>query len=288
MASAKQRDEQYLEEFSIDLTDLSDTELLEGRSHILPSERPFLGLFSRDKVAELLEKAGITIALRRKGFYNFTLGFDTSKPQDQRLWIEDNETREKLLFMRLHLGNFLARDIEVDLSELRLLFIDWLLLQNPRAEQKKDKLFPGQKYPGLGLFPEVKQFLYYIVRDIHLDGAANLPEFFHDAVLFADKFLFVHPESQGIFEALRTQGRFLPLRHLSNLIHKGLVQISKGGGPFEVFEFRLGEMLVPHSQLLQDYFNSDHYKKQRKESSQNVRFLFGTLPEDKPLSIPQH
>lgn len=268
----KERKQEFLQEFSLDLSDLAKTELLEGRSHIFPQERPFLGIFLQEEVENLLEKSGITIALHRKGFYHYEIRFDTSKENDHRLWIVDEKSGETLLFMRLHLGSFFTKNLPVDLSELKLLFIDWLLLQNPRAKPS-EKLFPGQKYPGLGIFAEVKQFLYYIVRDKKLDGAANLPEFFHDAVLFKDRFLFVHPESQGIFEAILHKFRALGLRKLSNLIYQGKLQISRNKKDFTVFEFRLGEMMVPNCAILEEYFKSNYYEKMRQKAFEETEFI---------------
>ncbi len=268
----KTRKQEFLEEFSLDLGDMSEFDLLEGRNHLLPGQRPFLNLYSHQEIEALLEKAGILIALRRKGFPDFSIEFDTENLDDQRLTIKDKKTGEILVFMRLHLGDFITRNLSINLSGLRLLFIDWLLLQNPLAHTETlSKLFPGQKYPGLGIFNEIKQFVYYIVRDKQLDGAANLPEFFHDAVLFADKFLFINPVSQGYFDALRTQLRREGLRRLSNLIHSGKVMIEQNSEK-RVFEFRLGEMMVPHREDLEYYFRSKSYREPYAKALSSVKF----------------
>lgn len=263
---------EFLSELNIDLSELDSVDIMGNRVRLNVDPKLFLGFFSMPQIIDALQTSGITNGLEKKGFKNWELELDTQNSGDHRLIIVDRISNVRLVFMRLHVGSFSAQNIPVNLENLRLLFIDWLLLQNPLLPIKPNKLFPGQKYPGNGLFSEVKTFMIYLIKKAKLDGAANLPEFFHDAVLFADRFYFLDPKGQGEFEALLRDLRKRGLRKLSRLIHSGKIERTPKGKQTHMYEFRHGEMVVPNSPELRSYFESKTYTESVKKFKDRVSF----------------
>ncbi|MCB1146708.1 MAG: hypothetical protein KDK41_07495 [Leptospiraceae bacterium] len=260
MALRKSAQHEYLSEITFNLSEMDSVDLFGDRARLLPQKDKFLGLFNREELEDALNQSGLLPGLVKKGFTDFTIDIQTEIESDHRLIITDNESSEQLIFMRLHLGAYSASELFAPLERMRLLFIDWLLLQNPKAKASRKPLFPGQKFPGNGLFPEVKKFMLMLIERGKLDGAANLPEFFHDAVLFADKFQFLNPESQGIFEALLRDLGKIGLRKLSSCIHDNLVLQKESGKEAEMFNFKPGEMVVGNSTELKVYLSSPKYR----------------------------
>lgn len=263
-----------LTEVDLDLSELENEDLLQGRAKLMKSDDLFLGIYDLENVTELLEQSGLLPGLQTRGFNKLEISLETKNTRDQRLYIKDKKTRENLVFMRMHLGSFYSSEQTLPMDNMHLLFIDWLLLQNINADNiEPDKLFPGQKYPGLGLFKEVKSFVLSLTENKYLDGVANIPEFYHDAVLFRDRFQFLKPESQAMFDTVSKQLKKLGLKKLSLMISEEKIRMHhRGKAEDQVFKFMLGEMVAAKCPELLHYFESDLYHKRYKNFKKHLKF----------------
>ena len=71
-------------------------------------------------------------------------------------------------------------------------------------------------------------------------GIFNIPEYFHDAVLFQKNFLFIDPIKQGHFKSILKNFKGRNLRDLSILIHTEKLAFSETK---EIYKWKHGEML---------------------------------------------
>ncbi|MEM9553999.1 MAG: histone deacetylase [Acidobacteriota bacterium] len=180
-------------------------------------ERRFLGFYTRHAIELVLERAGFLDRLRDLGFSHPTLDFKLGDDGDTlRIYGHPNRS-ELLLELRVR------RDRRV-LAGLELLSIDWLLLQNPRAEfSARRPRLPGQEHPGLGTVGDVVAMLIMACGRLHLDGLVFVPSRYHIAVYGRRHMRFVDPETQALFEALYDLLRDLPLAEASRAVEEGRV-----------------------------------------------------------------
>jgi hypothetical protein len=83
-------------------------------------------------------------------------------------------------------------------------FVEWLLLQNPRARFQPDRPpLPGQQYPGLGMLGLMAGTLVLACEQAGLDGVAHVLSNFHFAVVGRLHMRFLDPAAQARFDALR-------------------------------------------------------------------------------------
>ena len=144
--------------------------------------------------------------------------------------------------------------------DLDLLQIEWLLLQNPWASMESGQLFPGQKFPGLGIGPIVLKLFREMTSHQKRDGMVNVPMYFHNGLLFSRFFMFLNPKFEGIFltlvadlkDDLRTYG----LPAVSNAILQGRL-IFKPEAKRVVWVAE--EQFFPSSLRMRNYFNSEDY-----------------------------
>ncbi|MCB1178448.1 MAG: hypothetical protein KDK36_12760, partial [Leptospiraceae bacterium] len=135
----------------------------------------------------------------------------------------------------------------------------WLLTQNIKMGKLigKKKLFDGQEYPGLNIFQEITKFIQFLSLKIGANGIFNVPEYFHDAVLFHKSFKFLDPKKEGVFRFLIKYFDDLTLRKLSNLIHSHKIfnETNK-----EVYLWKPNEMFYSgETEINRQIFNDEYY-----------------------------
>lgn len=237
-----------------DELDLVDLEHEFQSSHRL--EKAFFGLFSQDEVEQMLDEAKIFTRLKQRGYSSWLLEVDPISDLDNRIYIR-NQNREILLHMRLKLGNLTLAKLQ---ETHKLVYIDWLLSQNVNygKMQEKKKLFEGQEYPGLNIMKEVTHFISTLMVKVGANGAFNVPEYFHDAVLFHKNFRFVNPQKEGSFRKLLYTFRKYSLRRVSQFIHEKKIYPVGGSQPYE---WKYGEMLhTKASYLLEKLFDEQYHQ----------------------------
>jgi hypothetical protein len=168
----------------------------------------WLGFYTHDGIMSALERYGFFADLNRLGFEDFYLETRTDDPDEHmlRLWSTRPALSEPLVEL------VVRRDFirpQSPLSErlankpLPVLTVEWLLLQNPLAEFRQERLpLPGQHYPGLGVGGQVLEILRNTCKRLNLAGIATVPSYFHNAVFYSEEFRHFDPYWQGAFLAL--------------------------------------------------------------------------------------
>ncbi|MDZ4727714.1 MAG: hypothetical protein SH817_16265 [Leptospira sp.] len=222
--------------------------------------------FRKDEVEELLNEAGLLKAVQSRGFPNSELSIEVLNDYDNRVYIKTKKGKI-LIHMRLKVSQF---QLKGDDEKFPMVYIDWLLTQNLNFSQDKLKkeLYFGQEYPGLNVFTEITTFIRILAKKLGSSGAFNVPEYFHDAVLFARRFRFIDPEKEGMFRALIKSFRGVNLRILSAQIHKNKVCFDSG----EHYEWKYGEMISCTDAYLEKKVFHDGYFKRVEEIKQKLKF----------------
>lgn len=218
----------------IDLQDLDQEGLLEDlhAGHLVSPEATaepgvrIFGKYTESEIHELMEWSGIFREIRRKGYEDWALELQFLSELDQRILIHAGT--ETLFQLRLKLSQFRFR-LQPGAPTRKLLYIDWLMTRHPRsAHVRPERLFPGQTMPGLGIFPEVADFVFNLATGIGARGAFNVPEYFHDALLFHRQFRFYDPPREAFFRALIRDLRRYGARRISTALAEGSVRDQEG------------------------------------------------------------
>jgi acetoin utilization deacetylase AcuC-like enzyme len=144
----------------------------------VPSEPTLLGRLSHAEVQVALERFGILPQLRNRGYAHPLVEMVAGSGLGPvvRVWGE-GEREHLLVEIRL----------EVDRGSLPghpLLRVEWLLLQDPRAQFTPLRPpLPGQDHPGLGALADVMAWLVYLCQSTALDGILFRTPHWHLAVL---------------------------------------------------------------------------------------------------------
>jgi hypothetical protein len=235
--------------FELNLGELSH-EFMASRDEV----HHFFGRFPKEEINSMLEEAGIWRALYQRGHRETSLEISILSNLDNRIYIK-NRKGEILIHMRLKMDDFDFKKIG---ENLRMVYIDWLLTQNIRFKNKaKKSLFVGQEYPGLNIFKEVSSFIMILSEKLGAHGIFNVPEYFHDAVLFKNQFNFLDPMKEGKFRAIINSFKRKNLRNLSAAIHNNLVVKSSTGEPYVWLH---GEMFSSKNEMINNRLFDDDYK----------------------------
>ena len=148
------------------------------------------------------------------------------------------------------------------LNHLKMLWIEWLLLQNPKKSPPPDRpLLPGQTHPGLGCLPKVIGLLFMVCDRLKFDAIGFNPAHYH--VCFLAK-------GQGSFETASDEARFriaqnltagLNLQKASQCLDDGL--ICEGN----IFKWTPARMLIPTSPAVEAYFDDIAYQNEVEKAA---------------------
>ncbi|MFP3941496.1 MAG: histone deacetylase [Thermoanaerobaculia bacterium] len=208
-----------------------------------PRENRFLDYYSRHGLELALERLGIFERLRERGFRHPTLEFELDNPAGQTVRVFSEPDREELL------AELRARRDRRTVPDAEMLRIEWLLLQNPRAEFRPGtEPLPGQKHPGLGLLKDVAAMLVLICDRLGLDGVLFVPSHYHMAAQATEYLRFLHPEDAARFRAFRRAVGHLPLGEATRAVDQGRVVDAATGEPVR---WEPVPMLLPVSERLQ-------------------------------------
>jgi len=223
----------------------------------------FLDHFSEHGVELALEKFGIFDKLRLLGYRHPVLDLDLTGETGETLRIfSGSDHRELLIELKVRRNRSAVPGLEV-------LSIEWLLLQNPRAEFGPFRRpLPGQKHPGLGMLKDVLGFLVTLGEILKIDGIHYVPSTFHVAAQSRRFVRFLHPEDEARFRALEELLGDFPLAVASKMVVEGKV-LDEHGKPIS---WEGAPMVLPASEALQARVSGPEYDEKVREARVNYRF----------------
>ncbi len=189
-------------------------------------ETRLLGYYTRIGVELALERYGFFNQLRALGFAEPCVDLDLEDREAQTIRIFGDRNRKELVCeLRVRRDKRLAPGFEC-------LFVEWLLLQNPRLsfDEKRPRL-PGQMHPGLGMLDEVCGLLVMVCERLHLDGILFVPAHYNLAAVSHHILGFLHPRDEARFLAFREATQNLSLVEASWAIEDGRIHDTTTGEP---------------------------------------------------------
>lgn len=221
----------------------------------------FLGHYSRHALELAMQWTGLFDRLRSRGFYHPYLDIDLSNPNGHTLRMySDSRKKELLVEARLRIDRNIVADAE-------LLSIEWLLMQNPRAEFSAGRpRLPQQSHPGLGLVSDIVSLLILICDRLKLDGLVFIPSHFH-LVRKAGKHLhFLRREDERWYQAVERAVHDRPIAEATEIVARGALRDRQTG---ETIRWRPMPMVLAVS---------DRFKQQIEEGSAD-----GGTPLESPV-----
>ena len=229
-----------------------------------------LDYYSRHGIEFALEKYGLADQVRELGFTDLTLKIDPTDPDRQHLTLRAKKGGEEYLLVDQVLRR-VTRPAPEGLEppdELRLLYIEWMLLQNPTTSfSLRQPQWPGQDHPGLGVGEEAMLMLFQGAQRLELDGLAHHPSRYHIAFIGGAQSFFLDPKIQGHFEAIREVLAPMDLSEAAWKMERGEVCWSDG----EQVEWIPEDMVIPASERLFAYLGSAHYQQPRAAALESAR-----------------
>lgn len=238
--------------------------------------RLLLGTYSVQEVEEALNRFKILPALAGQGLRSLHISLDTSDASRHTFRLHEQDGGERLLVAEsaLRLDSFQTEAhfaAPLHGRRFRMLFILWLLMQNPRARfSPRRPALPGQVYPGLGIGRQVTQVYLAMARRLQCDGIVNSPEFGHTAVLYSRRYRFLDPEAEGRLIALRRDLAPLSLAEASWALHTGCVLLE--GEPSRPYRWVPEDQVLPLAEPLLAHFRSREYVQAVKRAAKRHRF----------------
>jgi len=253
----------------LDIDELSLLDVSKELNTSLNMEPRLFNRFSPAEVNAFLDESKLLDVIKKRGYPDAKLHLDVLSDFDNRIYIRTKD-KKILVHLRLKVSEF---QLKGDEDKFPMIYIDWLLTQNVKINSKKIKkeLYFGQEFPGLNVLNEVTNFIRLLSDRMGSSGAFNVPEYFHDAVLFSRKFRFIDPEKEGVFRALVHSFKRINLRELSSYIHQG--KILDNGEPYT---WRYGEMITCNDPYLEKKIFHEQYFKKVKETKSKHRFTLNT------------
>jgi len=250
--------------------DLTEEELLGsvGRTGI---EERVLGHYSKHGIELMLERLGILTQIRALGFPNPTLTIAPGRGAAPTIRLHADSEQSPLL-MELKM----ARSRRV-VPGRDMLFIEWLLLQNPEAAFSPDHPpLPGQAHPGLGMLREVYGWLRTLCEALGLDGIAFVPSHYYMAALGQRILRFLDPAAQARFDAFHAALAGLSVPEASRALAHGRLHDVKTG---ESVTWTPSVMVVPVSRALHLQLAAPAYAQRRAAERAALEYrLEGVTP----------
>jgi acetoin utilization deacetylase AcuC-like enzyme len=229
-----------------------------------------LDYYSRHGIEFALEKYGLAAEVRNLGFTDLNLAVNPSDPDRQHLTLHATKDGATHLLVDLVLRR-VSRPAPEGLEppdEIRLLYIEWMMLQNPtEAFSLRQPQWPGQDHPGLGVGEKAMHMLFQGAQRLELDGLAHHPSRYHIAFIGGAQSFFLDPELQGRFDAIREVLAPLDLAEAAWKMERGEVCWSDG----EPVDWIPEDMVIPASERLFAYLGSNHYQQPRAESQARAK-----------------
>ena len=229
-----------------------------------------LDYYSRHGLEFAIEKYGLSDEIRTRGFTDLRLEIDPADPDRQHLTVcaKKNGAEHLLVDLVLRRVTRPAPDGLDPPEELRFLYIEWMMLQNPTASfSLRDPQWPGQDHPGLGVGEKAMLMLFQAAQRLELDGLMHHPSRYHIAFIGSGQSFFLDPTLQGRFEAIREVLGPLDLSEAAWKMERG--EVCWGDG--ERVEWIPEDLVFPASERFFCYLGSRHYQEPRAAALEAAR-----------------
>ncbi|MEZ4474594.1 MAG: hypothetical protein R3F60_28170 [bacterium] len=231
-----------------------------------------LGFYTREGVLTALESYGILDTLRGRGYAAFEVDFDLQPYHHTLRLLADGEV---VCETRLRRARGATDPCIAELQRHfrpELLVVDWLHLAEPRGQFTPERpRLPGQVQPGSGVGVEVFLILVICARRLGLHGLVEVPERFHNAVLYRERALFIDPAWEGTFEALSGLLQTRSLAEVAWAMEEGRVVDAHTGAPIR---WRPREQLLALDERLASYFELPAWRRERSAARQRCHPVF--------------
>jgi hypothetical protein len=206
-----------------------------------------------------------------------TLRFETSpysvESQTFRVYDEIADPNRLLIDLRLRIEDVVPAIrfvTEEPLREARMIRVEWLALQNPRGEFTPERpRLPDQRLPGLGMGEKVVRFLGHLAHDHRCEGLLSFPEHYHNAALFARRFVFFHPGRHGALQGMMRDLQERTLAERSLAIDAGCLLSDPDARPEA---WSASEMVLPISRRLLEMVRSRFWRREEREAERERRW----------------
>jgi acetoin utilization deacetylase AcuC-like enzyme len=198
-----------------------------------------LGRYTVHGVELALERVGFLRKVRSLGYEHVVLEADFDNPLGDTLRLVA-ATPDRPVLMELR-----GRIERKMVPGLRVLFVEWMLSQNPRSDFPVHRPgLSGQKHPGTGLLRDVASLLLLACEHLGLDGLAYVPSHVALAVQSAGLAGFVDVEFGRHFHAALRAVRGRPFLERVRLLEAGAVVDRETG---QALRWEPTTLLVPVS-----------------------------------------
>jgi len=263
-------------EIEIDETEIS------GQLFKRAGDGLFLNTYTEAALLDICAEYGLSDALRDRGFSDIFLDIEIRDLFEHRLCVSARSHEgaapppdRGYLLMELLIkeGSFTPKSPAVAVptdSDIRLLMILWLSLENPTLSFSDDRpRLPGQRHPGLGVLKYLDDILRRFAGDRGAEGIVDVPEHYHGALMYSPLFFFFSPSMQGTFEAMKRDIMPYGLAVASYAVALDCVIDDETG---RYLSWDPGEQILPVSSRLRDYFDSPDYREVVEETREARSF----------------
>jgi hypothetical protein len=239
---------------------------------------PVLGRFDAAAIARVLAEAGVLRALHRKGFGNTRVAVESEGHALPHVLVMGDKGTGPVLLLDACLGEarvredfFRERGFATDRA-MEFAVVHWLREQDPTVPFSRHRpALPLQEHPGLGVLRSAFRAIVRMARELDKDGVANVPKFFHDAVIFfrSRLFLFLDGREQGRFEQLVETLADLSMGDAS----LALVAAAVRDPHSRAVGWLPGYQVFPISTAMTAYLHSPTYASEVERGRQEARYI---------------
>jgi hypothetical protein len=246
----------------------------------------FLNIYDEAMIHRRFEEIGLIDYLRNKGYSKIKITAEKEGLFTSRLRVYDTTTAPENILVDTRFSETVFTPLaefcgvttgKNEICSFNLIVIEWIETIDPRATFTAERpQLPGQKKPGLGILSYIKKLLMVLGKDTARDGFLKIADHVHNAIIYADIFMFVNSARQGYLNALR---RDLEKFTLSDIAWGFLTETIYDGQTGVPEKYIPSEQVLPLSDGLMDYFTSRTYATGVKQiyESKSFRFDYETM-----------
>ena len=209
-----------------------------------------LDYYTRYGIELAFERYGFLPQLRKRGYGRFVVETTPHTGLGDRIRVYSEDDHLLLMELVIRIAN--------DIPPYKLLQIEWLLLQDPRAKPSPDRpLLPGQEHPGLGCLSIIVGMLVMACERLQLDGLLFTPAHYHVAAQARGVLRFFDANDEAFFVALGEITKPLPLARATAMVDEKRIVDERG----EPVSWRASRMVFAVSDRLKEAIGGAAYER---------------------------